>query len=184
MTRLLQFNCKELCIKQRRQFVLSSKLILTTSLLIGCSSSPDFESVHTEAKPITVEQANVKNSLLDVYKIWQGAPYRLGGTTLNGVDCSAFVQTAYEDALGLKIPRTTLAQVEVGQEIDYEDADIGDLVFFKTAPKTRHVGVYLGNKQFMHASTSKGVIISRLDNPYWASKYWHVRRVTYSPQAN
>jgi len=184
MTRLLQFNCTELGIQDRLRFVVTGKLLLTTSLLIGCSSSPDFENAQVEAKPITVEQANVKNSFLDVYKVWQGAPYRLGGTTLNGVDCSAFVQTAYENALGLKIPRTTLAQVEVGQEIEYEDAEIGDLVFFKTAPKTRHVGVYLGNKQFMHASTSKGVIISRLDNPYWASKYWHVRRVAYSPQAN
>jgi cell wall-associated NlpC family hydrolase len=184
MTRLLQFNCTELGIKDRLRFVVTGKLLLTTSLLIGCSSNPDFENTQVEAKPITVEQANVKNSFLDVYKVWQGAPYRLGGTTLNGVDCSAFVQTAYENALGLKIPRTTLAQVKVGQEIEYEDAEIGDLVFFKTAPKTRHVGVYLGNKQFMHASTSKGVIISRLDNPYWASKYWHIRRVAYSPQAN
>ncbi|MEZ9174007.1 NlpC/P60 family protein, partial [Vibrio cyclitrophicus] len=47
----------------------------------------------------------------------------------------------------------------------------------KTSPKVRHVGVYLGNKQFLHASTSKGVIISRLDNPYWASKFWHFRRI-------
>ncbi|MDW1501903.1 NlpC/P60 family protein, partial [Vibrio sp. YT-19(2023)] len=51
-------------------------------------------------------------------------------------------------------------------------------VFFKTRRSTYHVGIYLGNKQFMHASTSKGVIISRIDNPYWASKFWQVRRVT------
>ncbi|MFA0501936.1 NlpC/P60 family protein, partial [Vibrio sp. 10N.222.46.A1] len=53
----------------------------------------------------------------------------------------------------------------------------GDLVFFKTSMTVRHVGVYLGNNQFLHASTSKGVIISRLDNPYWASKFWHFRRL-------
>ncbi|TKG10403.1 C40 family peptidase, partial [Vibrio lentus] len=75
------------------------------------------------------------------------------------------------------LPRTTKDQSQQGKEIAYEQAISGDLVFFKTSPKVRHVGVYLGNKQFLHASTSKGVIISRLDNPYWASKFWHFRRI-------
>ncbi|RTZ16819.1 hydrolase [Vibrio aquaticus] len=162
------------------------QLGLLSSLLIGCSSSSqhDFNQptpnvIHSEHQ--IAQQKVTKSSLLDIYQVWKGAPYRLGGTTLGGVDCSAFVQTAYKDGLGLTLPRTTLAQVEIGKEIEYSEAMIGDLVFFKTAPNTRHVGVYLGNKQFMHASTSKGVIISRLDNPYWASKYWHFRRVNYSP---
>lgn len=164
------------------------QLGLLSSLLIGCSSSPETnfdQPVPTQAhsEHHLAQQKAAKSSLLNIYQVWKGAPYRLGGTTLGGVDCSAFVQTAYKDGLGLTLPRTTLGQVEVGKEVDYSEAVIGDLVFFKTAPNTRHVGVYLGNKQFMHASTSKGVIISRLDNPYWASKYWHFRRVDYSPAA-
>jgi cell wall-associated NlpC family hydrolase len=91
---------------------------------------------------------------------------------------------AFQDALQLSLPRTTKQQVRVGSELDYSEAQIGDLVFFKTSRSVRHVGVYVGNKQFMHASTSKGVIISRLDNPYWASKFWHFRRVIASPEIN
>jgi len=167
--------------------LLSTHTITATLLafaLLGCSSQPDRDYSALEHTKFSQHELITKSSLLDVYKQWKGAPYRLGGESLNGVDCSAFVQATYKDALGLQLPRTTLAQVQIGKEIDYADANIGDLVFFKTSPKVRHVGVYMGSKQFMHASTSKGVIISRLDNPYWASKYWHFRRVAYSPEIN
>ncbi|MDC5821743.1 NlpC/P60 family protein [Vibrio europaeus] len=160
------------------------KTVLLCLAIAGCSSQPDPEFSAQNSAVLSAQEEITKDSLLGVYKTWKGAPYRLGGTTLSGVDCSAFVQTTYKDALGLQLPRTTLAQVKLGKEIDYSDAHVGDLVFFRTAPKVRHVGVYIGNKQFMHASTSKGVIISRLDNPYWASKYWHFRRVAYSPEMN
>ncbi|MEL7291061.1 MAG: NlpC/P60 family protein [Pseudomonadota bacterium] len=158
------------------------KAAMLTALLLGCSSQNSRELSQTASTPLSSEQQQLKHSLMKVYAQWEGAPYRLGGTSLNGVDCSAFVQATYQQALGYQLPRTTKDQVKVGKEISYQQANVGDLVFFKTSPKVRHVGVYLGNKQFMHASTSKGVIISRLDNPYWASKYWHVRRVSPSPE--
>ncbi|EEZ00130.1 lipoprotein NlpC [Vibrio sp. RC586] len=105
----------------------------------------------------------------------------MGGVSKNGIDCSAFVQIAYRDAWQLDLPRTTQSQAQTGQKITYEQAQYGDLVFFKTSRTNIHVGVYLGDKQFMHASTSKGVIISRIDNPYWASKFWHFRRIENPP---
>lgn len=161
------------------------KFALISLTLMGCSAQPDFQDTTSRSKaPLSPHEQLTKNSLLDVYQVWKGAPYRFGGTSRSGVDCSAFVQTTYQQALGLSLPRTTKAQVGLGKEIGYSEANVGDLVFFKTSPKVRHVGVYLGNKQFMHASTSKGVIISRLDNPYWASKYWHFRRIGYSPEIN
>ncbi|MEZ8101657.1 NlpC/P60 family protein [Vibrio bivalvicida] len=160
------------------------KTLLLCLAVAGCSSQPEHDFSSANGAALTEQEEITKNSLLDVYRVWKGAPYRLGGTTVSGVDCSAFVQTTYKDALGMQLPRTTLDQVTLGQQIGYSEASVGDLVFFKTAPKVRHVGVYIGNKQFMHASTSKGVIISRLDNPYWASKYWHFRRVSYSPEIN
>lgn len=148
-------------------------ILFSSVVLTACSSSP---STHETAE--NNQQALVdRDSLMQVFKVWQGTPYRLGGTALNGVDCSAFVQTAVNEALHIPLPRTTKQQVNVGFEIDYDEAKIGDLVFFKTSWQVRHVGVFIGNHQFMHASTSKGVIISRLDNPYWASKFWHFRRV-------
>ncbi|WP_260258430.1 NlpC/P60 family protein [Vibrio intestinalis] len=153
--------------------------LLTTSLLVACSSSPDFSG--RQSSSLSAQELATKHQLMAVYQIWQGAPYRLGGESLNGVDCSAFVQNAFSSALQVKLPRTTKTQVEIGQEIDYDQAKVGDLVFFKTSYTTRHVGIYLGNKQFMHASTSKGVIISRLDNPYWAGNFWQFRRVMSPP---
>jgi hypothetical protein len=167
---------------------ITSQLTLVTLLVIlsGCSSAPKNNGINelVQNQQMTPFHAEMKDSFMDVYRTWQGAPYRLGGTSLNGIDCSAFVQVAFQDALQLSLPRTTKQQVRVGSELDYSEAQIGDLIFFKTSRSVRHVGVYVGSKQFMHASTSKGVIISRLDNPYWASKFWHFRRVIASPEIN
>ncbi|WP_128648639.1 C40 family peptidase [Vibrio maritimus] len=151
------------------------KLLISYSmvaLLAACSSQPQ-RAQHTQQSYNTQENA----AFLAEYKKWQGVPYRLGGTNYSGVDCSAFVQAVYKDAYALSLPRTTAQQVKVGEKVSYNNAQSGDLVFFKTGRKTRHVGIYLGGNTFMHASTSKGVVLSRLDNPYWASTFWHFRSV-------
>ena len=101
-----------------------------------------------------------------------------GGNTQSGVDCSAFVQIAFQDAWQISLPRTTKNQSNTGKKINRKDAHYGDLVFFRINSTLEHVGVYIGNQRFMHASSSKGVIISRLDNPYWASKFWQFRRIS------
>ncbi|MFA0085546.1 NlpC/P60 family protein [Vibrio sp. E150_011] len=151
------------------------KLLICCSIvaaLSACSSSPE-RPTHTQ------QSYNSPNNapFLAEYKKWQGVPYRLGGTNYSGVDCSAFVQAVYKDAYSVSLPRTTAQQINIGSKVGYNDAKSGDLVFFKTGYKTRHVGIYLGGNTFMHASTSKGVIMSRLDNPYWASTFWHFRSV-------
>ncbi|EGA68942.1 putative lipoprotein NlpC [Vibrio sinaloensis DSM 21326] len=167
-----------------------SALLFCIATIAGCSSTPSSERAdkvlapqHDQLKaPLSPHDIKMKHSFLDVYKRWEGVPYRYGGTSLNGVDCSAFVQVAIKDVLNVALPRTTLQQVKIGHELPYSKAQVGDLAFFKTSRNVRHVGVYVGHKQFMHASTSKGVIISRLDNPYWASKFWHFRRVVNSSE--
>lgn len=141
-------------------------------LVSACSSQPK-RAEHTQQHYNTPENA----PFLAEYKKWQGVPYRLGGTNYSGVDCSAFVQAVYKDAYSVSLPRTTAQQVKIGEKVAYNNAQSGDLVFFKTGYKTRHVGIYLGGNTFMHASTSKGVVMSRLDNPYWASTFWHFRSV-------
>ncbi|MET2897439.1 NlpC/P60 family protein [Vibrio rotiferianus] len=151
--------------------------LLFSFLLTGCTSAPDHAS--TTNKSLSSEQLLVDTpELSKFYNEWKGTPYRYGGNQRNGIDCSAFVQKAYVEAYQLTLPRTTKEQSNQGIKLDWQDARIGDLIFFKTKRATYHVGIYLGNMQFMHASTSKGVIISRLDNPYWSSKFWQVRRVT------
>ncbi|OLQ95345.1 hypothetical protein BIY21_06480 [Vibrio ponticus] len=155
------------------------KSVMPIVLMLGlsaCSSSPSVTDSNY-IKPLSNVEQNQRRAFLGFYHTWQGVPYRLGGTSLNGIDCSALVQLAYQEAAMLNLPRTTAQQSKLGYEVDYEDALVGDLFFFKTSRTTRHVGIYLGNKQFLHASTSKGVIISRVDNPYWAGVFWQIRRV-------
>lgn len=151
--------------------------LIISTLLSACSSGPDPETQANASLPVS-QLLSDNQDLFQFFNEWEGTPYRLGGTKKSGIDCSAFVQKAFVEAYQMSLPRTTRQQSKQGVEMSWSDAQQGDLVFFKTRRSTYHVGIYLGNKQFMHASTSKGVIISRIDNPYWASKFWQVRRVT------
>lgn len=149
------------------------------SLLTGCSSSPS-KSVQPVkmVKPVDLSNSNkVKSLLLSQYRLWKGTPYKYGGNDLNGVDCSAFVQNTYHSKLGHAIPRTTRTQIRVGQKVSKNQLKIGDVVFFKTGKNSLHNGIYIGNSQFVHASTSKGVTISHLDNVYWKRTYYQSRRI-------
>ncbi len=109
------------------------------------------------------------------YREWEGVPYRWGGTSKQGVDCSGLTQNAYQDVPQLRIPRTTAEQIREGRRVSLRDARPGDLVFFDTG--YRHVGVYVGQNKFFHASSSKGVTLSSLANPYWSRTFRQVRRI-------
>lgn len=154
--------------------------VIAMSTLTGCSVTPPIDQAPPEDTLETssfVDAEQRENALFEVFNQWRGVPYQLGGESKDGIDCSAFVQMAFRHAWQQTLPRTTSSQSKTGTQIKYRQAQYGDLVFFKTAPATRHVGVYIGNQRFMHASTSQGVMISRLDNPYWASVFWQFRRV-------
>ena len=118
----------------------------------------------------------LNNELFDFYSKWEGVRYKLGGESKNGIDCSAFIQKAFKEKFDLEMPRTTLMQANVGKEIKKNELEIGDLVFFKTG-KTKHVGIYIDNGKFMHASTKIGVTISDLDNDYFNKNYWKAQRI-------
>ena len=146
---------------------------LLVLLLTGCGSSHLAASMAAEAyQPSLIEQR-----LRAEEQQWHGTPYRWGGLSREGIDCSGFVMTVYEDLFGLPLPRTTTAQVEAGEAVSADALQAGDLVFFRTSRKTRHVGIYLGEGEFAHASTSQGVTTSRLDNTYWRKTYWTSRRI-------
>lgn len=108
---------------------------------------------------------------------WEGVPHRWGGTTRRGIDCSALVQTLYRNVAGVRLPRTTRAQVRTGDRVRKRDLQPGDLVFFHLE-KSRHVGVYLDEGRFVHASSSQGVSVSNLSESYWTNRYWTARRIT------
>jgi lipoprotein Spr len=114
--------------------------------------------------------------LLDFYSEWEGVEYKLGGDSKNGIDCSGFTQKAFKEKFNMTMPRTTTMQSQVGKEIDKSELKSGDLIFFKTGD-INHVGIYLENGMFIHASTKTGVTISELDNSYFSKSYWKAQRV-------
>lgn len=121
------------------------------------------------------ESHHVANQKINkVYRQWAGTRYRMGGTGSGGIDCSAFVQKAMSGAFGLDLPRSTSEQRYEGRSISKSDLRPGDLVFFR---RNHHVGVYIGNGLFVHASTSQGVTTSSLSESYWARNYTQSRRV-------
>ncbi|CAM3701233.1 bifunctional murein DD-endopeptidase/murein LD-carboxypeptidase [Xenorhabdus thuongxuanensis] len=124
-----------------------------------------------------VNNLDIKSKILNQYADWKGVAYRLGGNTKRGIDCSAFVQRTFHDQFGMELPRSTLEQQNIGQTVSRSKLQAGDLVLFKTGARRRHVGIYIGNNQFVHASTSNGVIVSKLTDTYWSKRYYGARRV-------
>lgn len=120
--------------------------------------------------------ANTK--LLDDIDYWWGTRYCLGGSTENCTDCSAFTQNLIHDVYDVDIPRTAYEQYTSSDRIKKDDLQQGDLVFFQTTRRgISHVGVYVTNNKFVHASVSSGVTISDLDDPYWKKRYRAAGRV-------
>ena len=106
-----------------------------------------------------------------------GVPYVFGGTTPYGFDCSGYVKYVFAQA-GISLPRTADAQYEVGIPVSTYELIPGDVVFFTTyAYGASHVGIYLGDGNFIHASSSSGVMISSLNSSYWSSRYIGSRRM-------
>ena len=148
--------------------------LIAVFLLGGCTSSrPPSPAASSSMRDASTTEQRLRAAV----DHWRGTPYDLGGTSTAGIDCSAFVQALYRDVLGVPVPRTTEKQVQTGQPIPVEEAQPGDLVFFRPARKQRHVGVYLGDGDFAHASVSQGVMVSRLQEAYWRDVYWMTRRL-------
>src|SRR4030095_9361562 len=123
-----------------------------------------------------VEQVQ-DNFLLKYIDEWYGTRYRYGGTTKSGIDCSAFVQVIYLSAFGMTLPRTARDQYRGCRIVSATEMKTGDLVFFNTTGGISHVGIYLQNNQFIHASTSFGGTISDLFDPYYLGRFLGVGRI-------
>ncbi|WP_439256719.1 NlpC/P60 family protein [Lonepinella sp. BR2271] len=141
-----------------------------THLIAGLKTNKPNLNVSASSSHSPAQYKNLES----VYNQWAGTRYRLGGTGSRGIDCSAFMQKTFAIAFGMTLPRSTSEQQYLGKRIQKNELKKGDLVFFR---KNRHVGVYMGNGRFMHASTSQGVIISSLSENYWARTYTQSRRI-------
>lgn len=168
--------------------------IAVAVLLSACSTSNTAKNMHPETRVVGTEDSSslqasqdefenmvrnldVKSRIMDQYADWKGVRYRLGGNTKKGIDCSSFVQRTFREQFGLDLPRSTYEQQEMGKSISRTKLRIGDLVLFRAGSTGRHVGIYIGNDQFVHASTSSGVTISSMNEPYWKKRYNEARRV-------
>jgi peptidoglycan endopeptidase LytE len=106
-----------------------------------------------------------------VVKTFLGVPYKLGGSTLKGIDCSAFVKKIYE-IFNIQLPRTAREQLSIGKKVEKDQLQEGDLVFFKRQGNNAHVGIYIGDNQFVHASSSnREVKIDYLNAPYYNNHF-------------
>ncbi|PHR70299.1 MAG: peptidase P60 [Lutibacter sp.] len=145
---------------------ISILLILSSLFLVSCGSAKK-----------TTRVISVQDKLEIEYQKYKGIPYKYGGTTKRGFDCSGFVNTVYLNAFHIDLPRTTTLMSKEGEKVSKSKLKPGDLIFFKPSKKYLHLGIYVGYGQFIHSSTSKGIIKSRLDNIYWKDKYRFSRRI-------
>ena len=110
-----------------------------------------------------------------------GVPYQWGGTTRAGMDCSAFTRGIVRETYGIELPRTSKQMFAVGKIVANKNLKPGDIVFFKntySGPGVSHVGIFLGDGRFAHASASRGVTITELSHSYFSKRYVGARRVT------
>lgn len=163
-------------------------LVIVTILcyLNGCTGKTTVIYIpHGEStKPVSQleENEDITEALKEHYISWQGTRYTYGGLSHNGVDCSGFTLLTYKDLFAQDLPRTVKEQVKEGVRISQASLQPGDLVFFKTGLFQKHVGIYLEDDLFIHASSSKGVTISSLQNLYWQKRFWQAQRL--QPEAD
>jgi len=137
---------------------------------INSSDYTDINAVHGTVK---------ERMLMEIIK-YLNTPYKFGGTTKDGIDCSSFTQTIFKNVLSMSLLRTAREQFTQGLEVGSKnDLQFGDLIFFNTRRRVRpgHVGIYIGENLFAHASSKQGVIISSLDHDYYSRKYMGGRRI-------
>lgn len=122
-----------------------------------------------------VNKADIINEIME----WLGTPYKFGGVSENGIDCSAFIRHLILKTHEIMIPRTAREQYTLGKEVKRDKLEFGDLVFFQTRKRVyiSHVGIYLGDNLFAHASSRYGVTISSLESSYYNKRFIGAKRI-------
>lgn len=171
-------------LKPGRKILLQHDVAKNYEAILSQSVRPDSEAnIEDEIKKTSefeapdLKELGMKKRLILFAKKLLNIPYRFGGNSLLGIDCSAYVQKVYS-LIGINLPRSARAQFSEGNPVDKEDLATGDLVFFRTyASFPSHVGIYLGNNLFIHASSrGKKVTIDSLETPYYLKRFIGAKR--------
>jgi lipoprotein Spr len=146
-------------------------------------SKEDYDKLTEFLTFVNIEEIFEKYSnVLLIIDEYLGTPYKYGGTTKSGIDCSAFVKNVYFESLGIKLPRISRDQEKIGVEVSKENLNFIDLIFFdiKNKGKVSHVGLYISNGVFVHSGTKKGVSLEKLDSEYYSKKFFIAKRIVGS----
>ena len=137
-----------------------------------------FIEKYEKLKDFNVPLTYREKILFEVIK-YLDTPYKYGGNSDKGIDCSAFTKQVFENSVTAELPRSAREQFGVGEKIDKDELKFGDLVFFNTRRRSNpgHVGIYLGDNQFVHASRQLGVTVSSLDEKYYKTRFSGARRI-------
>ncbi|MDR1846593.1 MAG: C40 family peptidase [Bacteroidales bacterium] len=146
-------------------------LFLSFFILGGCATKKQVQTDIVSNPNKKTEKIN--DALTDYCNEWLGSPYKFGGLSKKGVDCSGFVYSVYRDLYGVTLPRRSADMITAVSVVDSKDSlQRGDILFFHNGKgKINHVGIYLESNRFIHSSTSQGVIISTLNETYWQLHY-------------
>lgn len=170
----------------RHHILHAASALLIIALAASCRSNKTVvragagNKSYPEAPAITTDTPEPTRRLISEAERWLGTPYRYGGTERGrGADCSGMVMTVYKDALAIKLPRNSAQMQQWCTPLKggYRKAMPGDLVFFGNRRGVNHVGIYLGQGKMIHSSSSKGVIVSSLDEPYFVKNFHSAGRV-------
>jgi murein DD-endopeptidase / murein LD-carboxypeptidase len=177
---------------------MGKKVIVVILLVISVVSVQAQTANRNQKEPVTQDPDNLvkdyfgqimgvalsATSNLKLYQFvydWIGTPYRLGGTSKQGIDCSGFAYQLYSKVFNTVIGNNSRNIYSMVNPVNKDELDEGDLVFFKIGSRSiTHMGVYMGNNKFAHASSSKGVMISDLNEPYWKRYYYQGGRMLAS----
>ena len=160
-----------------QKIILLFPLSLLMLLLVQCSSfmpKPYYAGMENQ---VSYHQEIMDSMKTEIQKFY-GAPYKWGGDSPKGTDCSGMIKTIYEKAADISLPHNTQQMFDGGKKIHKIDLLFGDLVFFSNnGHNATHMGLYITNGYFLHASSSNGVVLSRLSERYYKRRFIGARRI-------
>ena len=151
-------------------------LLIVSSCSVSNKANKNFYAVYSNKLGVKLDGKEDKKLIKSMAE-WKGTPYRYGGVTKRGTDCSGFVSSIYKEVYNKKLHRTSRDMIKDVRKIRKNNLETGDLIFFKTrGRKISHVGIYIANNKFIHAA-SKGVVVNDLDQTYYKKTYYKSGKV-------